>query len=334
MIPRTGNIFYNPKDGFRSKAGLNIDKNSLDQFEQSWNVSGDYGNFKINVINIGPGFEIWMADCMIEKDIRFLVDEYPEVFSFSFCLSGKSRSFYDSQKYPFEISSGNQGIFYSPDFKGYSTISADIPICQVGIAVSPDRLRSYFDTDMGSIHQDMRKILENKNKDPFYRIRTITPAMREALLQMLKCPFKGISRKLFLESRALELISYQLDYFSEAGLRHNEPGKPLHPNDRKQIETVRNYLSDNIEITPGLQDLARKAGMSSPKLNGCFRQMYGMTVFEFLRNERLLKAREMLMNGLNVTETAYAVGYESISHFSQAFKKQFGTSPSIFWSQS
>ena len=278
---KPSNIMYNPRDGFRSKTGLNIDRNTLEQFEQSWSVSGDYGNFRINVANIGQGLEIWMADCRIEKDISFFVDEYPEVFSFSFCLSGKSRSFYDTQKHSFEITSGNQGIFYSPDFKGSSSISADIPICQISIAVSPERLRSYFDTDMGSINPAIRKILENKNKDPFYRIQTITPAMRGALLQMLKCPSRGIARKLFLESRALELISYQLDYFSEPGLKHNEPGKPLHPNDRKQIETVRDFLSGNIEITPGLQDLARKAGMSPPKLNGCFRQMYGMTVFEF-----------------------------------------------------
>ena len=59
-----------------------------------------------------------------------------------------------------------------------------------------------------------------------------------------------------------------------------------------------------------------------------------MTVFEFLRNERLIRAREMLSRGHNVTEVAYAVGYESISHFSQVFKKQFGTPPSIFSSRS
>ena len=74
--------------------------------------------------------------------------------------------------------------------------------------------------------------------------------------------------------------------------------------------------------------------MSHPKLNRCFRQVYGMTGFEYLRNERLNRARQMLDHGLNVTETAYAVGYESISHFSQAFKKQFGASPGscVGWS--
>ena len=68
--------------------------------------------------------------------------------------------------------------------------------------------------------------------------------------------------------------------------------------------------------------------MSHPKLNRLFRQVYGMTVFQCLRDERLRRAKEMLEGrGLSVTETAFAVGYDSISHFSQTYKKRFGVSP-------
>jgi transcriptional regulator GlxA family with amidase domain len=53
-----------------------------------------------------------------------------------------------------------------------------------------------------------------------------------------------------------------------------------------------------------------------------------MTVFQRIRDERLRRAKEMLEGrGLSVTETAFAVGYDSISHFSQAYKKRFGDSP-------
>ena len=69
--------------------------------------------------------------------------------------------------------------------------------------------------------------------------------------------------------------------------------------------------------------------MSHTKLNRCFRQLTGMTVFAFLRRERLVRARQMIEDdGFNVTETAYAVGYESISHFSQAYKNTSASSPS------
>lgn len=71
--------------------------------------------------------------------------------------------------------------------------------------------------------------------------------------------------------------------------------------------------------------------MSHPKLNCYFKQMYGMTAFQYLKCERFNRARQMLeRQGLTVTETAYDVGYDSLSHFSQAYKKQFGISPGSY----
>nr|WP_275889145.1 AraC family transcriptional regulator [Desulfobulbus rhabdoformis] len=103
----------------------------------------------------------------------------------------------------------------------------------------------------------------------------------------------------------------------------------MHPHDKKQIQGVRDLLINNLDTPPSLKELARSAGMSHPKLNRCFKQVYGMTVFQYLRLERLNKAKNMLQkDGYSVTETALEVGYDSVSHFSQAYKRQFGTSPS------
>ena len=228
------------------------------------------------------------------------------------------------------MSAGKQGVFYSPVIRGTSCMSANVPIRQVGIAVSPERLFSYLASDPESIHPDLRGILEKKQNDLFCRIHAITPAMRLALEQLINCPFSGITRRLFLESRALELISYQLDQVSDAQTLNLAGAQFPHPDDRKRIERVREILVGDLEKPPGLGQLAREAGMSHPKLNRCFRRVYGMTVFEYLRAERLNRAKEILRQGMNVTEAAYAVGYESVSHFSQAFKKQFKISPSAF----
>ena len=102
----------------------------------------------------------------------------------------------------------------------------------------------------------------------------------------------------------------------------------IHPTDRRNTEIAKERVIKELENPPSLRELARSVGMSHPKLNRCFRQMYGTTVFQYLRNERLNRAREMLeREGLTVTETAYSVGYDSISHFPQAYKKNFGVSP-------
>lgn len=99
--------------------------------------------------------------------------------------------------------------------------------------------------------------------------------------------------------------------------------------ERQPIEQVRDYIKSNLHIPPSLKELTEVAGMSHPKLNRCFRQQYGVTASEYIRNERLLKAKEILQEGsANVTEAAHLVGYRSVSHFTRAYKTQFGQLPS------
>ncbi|BBO85433.1 AraC family transcriptional regulator [Desulfosarcina ovata subsp. sediminis] len=322
-------ICYSPRAGFYSPtARVDIKRYNPERFEYCWQGSGDFGNLRFARTEIRPGFDIWTTVCRFHEDIRFSMADGPAAFCFNFCLSGKSSARYGTSRELIEMSSGNQGIFYCPDPNGTGCMHMDVPHRQVGIVISPERLRSYFESDLNAIHPKLRRILEEKQNDLFCRFHTITPAMHAALEQLLDCPFSGMTRKLFFESRALELIAHQLRHLFGNPPKRVSSGFRLHSVDRKRAESARDLLVSRLENPPGLGQLAREAGMSHPKLNRCFREMYGMTVFQYLRNERLNRARQMLDDGLNVTETAYAVGYDSISHFSQAFKKQFGASPS------
>jgi AraC-like DNA-binding protein len=325
---QTDHIQYSPRDGFCAQAALNINRDLPEPFECCWSGTGAFGNLRFIKTEIQPGFDVWTSDCLFHKSVHFSLADHPAAFAFSFCLSGTTICQYGLQNHTIEMTPGKQGVFYCPDPNGTSCMGVDMPFCQVEIVISPERLRSYFESDLRSIHPVLCNILEKKQEDLFCHIQAITPAMRAALQQLIGCPFSGMPRKLFIESRALELIAHQLHQISADRHQPAQYGHRLHPSDRKRTELARDLLVCNLENPPGLGQLAREAGMSHPKLNRCFREVYGMTVFQYLRNERLNRARQMLDHGLNVTETAYAVGYESISHFSQAFKRQFGASPS------
>ena len=113
---------------------------------------------------------------------------------------------------------------------------------------------------------------------------------------------------------------------SGVSINHNAK---LHPLDKFLTERARDYLLDNLEAPPNLAKICQIVGVSHPKLNRCFKQLFGMTVFQYLRQERLNQARRLLeLDGRTVSETSFMIGYDSLSHFSQAYKKQFGISPS------
>ena len=148
----------------------------------------------------------------------------------------------------------------------------------------------------------------------------------EARKQLVRCftaIWKACNTKVVFENELEDEAEFK------AQKMENKQRTRMHPQDRKMAERARDYLLNNLENTMHLQDLSKIAGMSHTKLNRCFKLLYGMTIFQYLRNERMNWARHLLKDeGMTVTETSYKVGYESISHFSQAYKKRFGISPS------
>ncbi len=53
------------------------------------------------------------------------------------------------------------------------------------------------------------------------------------------------------------------------------------------VAQARGFLLKEIQNPPSISRVARAAGMSHPLLNRCFKRVFGCSVFEFLRKDRL-----------------------------------------------
>ena len=79
---------------------------------------------------------------------------------------------------------------------------------------------------------------------------------------------------------------------------------------------------------PSLDELASEIGLSLKKLKDGFKQIYGDTVFAYLLDHKMDEARKMLESQkYNVNEVGLKLGYSTSSHFINAFKKKYGTTP-------
>jgi len=92
---------------------------------------------------------------------------------------------------------------------------------------------------------------------------------------------------------------------------------------------VYTYLHQHLEESHTLKSLAQEVGTNTFKLKTGFKQLYRTSVFAFLREERLQKARELLYKtDLPVYKISALVGYKNHANFSATFKKRFGFPPS------
>ncbi|RXJ89659.1 hypothetical protein CRV01_07220 [Arcobacter sp. CECT 8983] len=130
---------------------------------------------------------------------------------------------------------------------------------------------------------------------------------------------------LYLESKLLELIYASVNSV-EVQSKINDIY--LSAQDIESLNRAKNFLINNITNPPSLKELAYKSAINEFKLKKGFKQVFGNTVYGFLQEYRLFKAKELLeFNEININEASLLVGYKCSSHFSKIFKKQFGISP-------
>lgn len=177
----------------------------------------------------------------------------------------------------------------------------------------------------------METMMENIEKGHTFSLagtanRTITPAMNQVLDVLVNCPYTGTARKLFLESKMLELLALQCEQMETQ--QTSSKTVRLSSTDIKRLHQVKDLLLDDIAATPTLAGLARAAGLNEFKLKAGFKALFQQTVFGFLSDYRLQQARrEVQQSEKSLTEIAFETGFASIYHFSAAFKNKFGISP-------
>ena len=90
-----------------------------------------------------------------------------------------------------------------------------------------------------------------------------------------------------------------------------------------------NYMNSEF----GVQEFCDALGMSRTVVSKHLNAEVGLPAGQFIRNYRLNMAKEMLSaktGNRNITEIAYAVGFNDPKYFTRCFTKMFGTSPSSF----
>jgi AraC-like DNA-binding protein len=89
-----------------------------------------------------------------------------------------------------------------------------------------------------------------------------------------------------------------------------------------------------IEQTPfrhyTIPQLAEKVNMPEKKLKACFKNMFGMGLYAYLRKQRLKVAEALMLEGRCINVAMKAVGYKSESNFCSAFNDVYGDTPGAY----
>lgn len=103
-------------------------------------------------------------------------------------------------------------------------------------------------------------------------------------------------------------------------------------NDDALMEKVMRCINKNLtnpDLT--LEELSQEIGISRTQLHRKMKKVTGYTAGEFIRSLRMEQAARLIKEQkANVSQVAYAVGFNNQTHFSTSFKKYFGMTPKAY----
>lgn len=106
----------------------------------------------------------------------------------------------------------------------------------------------------------------------------------------------------------------------------------------KLIESIKteviNYIHYDLELTGNVnfsQHITQKLGYDYSYLSTLFSSVEGLTIEKYIILQRVEKVKELLIyDELTLSEIAYRIGYSSVQHLSNQFRKTIGMSPTQF----
>ncbi|NRQ55742.1 AraC family transcriptional regulator [Brevibacillus sp. HD1.4A] len=283
-------------------------------------------NGYINRMMPRPGLEIVDSFHRFQDDHAMRFRSEAAMVELSFCLQGTGEV---------AVSGGSQhdlvpdscSLQLMRDFQADFCYMAQAPFRSVAIGISVELFNEWLaQIDEGTPYT-FESLLGNR---PFRMFRMpLRPDLMMRLQQLIAPPASQPRlRRLHAEGKTLEIAAHVFDMLLFE--REAEVTRPfLSRSDREKIHSAREILLANMEAPPSLIELARMAQLNEYKLKIGFKEEFGTSVFAYLREKRLEKALELLRLGeMNVSQVALSVGFSNFSHFSEAFRKQYGMNPS------
>jgi AraC-like DNA-binding protein/ligand-binding sensor protein len=126
-----------------------------------------------------------------------------------------------------------------------------------------------------------------------------------------------------------------LEIFAEhLGLIANEIALQQDNGDSLLIRRAKDYVASHQSDPIKLGQIARALNISTFHFCRTFKETTGLTFVEYLSRVRIEKAKVLLhKNDLRVSEIAYEIGFQSITHFNRIFRKLVGHSPTEYRSR-
>lgn len=239
-------------------------------------------------------------------------------FEIFLSLSDGLQFFVNNKVYP--INRGDLMIFNSMDLHR-TMIPADLQYERIYLIFNPVYVRS-----LSTEHTDLLScFLKAGRRDSIH----LSPAQLKTVLALFADCEAGLTTTETFGADLLKKMALArlLIFVNSCFSSESEPIHSLKSRNSDWARNLQKYIASHLDEDLTLDALAAEFYISKRHMESVFKEYCGFSVGEYIISMRIIKARELLRQGMRVTEAGEAVGYRNTSHFCRIFKQHTGVSP-------
>ena len=200
-----------------------------------------------------------------------------------------------------------------------------IPIDSVSITFMPEYYKKYLSEQYPDLYENPSEAFAQIDGYPDF------PELLTVFNQIKSYMGDGISAKLFYESKVNEALSIILEKAKKRNKEHIRHRFSIPDDDLDAVVSVANYINDHYATDIRIDFLAQIACMSQAKLKYIFKDVYRMSIQQYIVTRRITHAEHLLRDTvLPVSQIAEMVGYKHISSLSDMFRQHTGMKPTEY----
>lgn len=150
----------------------------------------------------------------------------------------------------------------------------------------------------------------------------IDVSIKKVLYEILSEDYEHTNRRNYLELKLKEMLFL---LYTQQEISHAIA--EVSPDVYNKLVMAKAFLLGHLTQPPTIKQLARIVSLNELKLKQAFKSTYGTTIHAFVIKTRMQKARQMLTENCSVADMSTRLGYHSVSHFIETFKKHYGETP-------
>lgn len=269
-------------------------------------------------------FKIGFGSHKFSENTEILFDSNNETVEMHFMLKGSSTTKTEDIG-DFSMDGNSHNIFYCDGLKGnIKWFPQDSFVFEVNL------LPSFFEKYLpdNNVFGKFKKRITQKETGILSEYNyPITQQMHILIQQVINCRLKGFVRKLFVESKVLELMMLQMEQIQS--FKKVIRDKKISPLVTDKMYYAKELISKKIDNPLSLSELSTILNTNECTLKKNFKATFNTTVFGYIKELKMKKAKSMLLNyDYTISEVSDIIGYKNPQHFTTAFKKYFGYVPS------